>query len=247
MKHFPISSTKNSDDLFFLFFLVISSFRMFQPFQTLQIQLHNQLFSIIHSLNVTLFNILFCAFPLFLFEIYNYNCTIPILQLQATFYSYTNCHQLHVKICPHVITLSSVSTVQSSESLSVTWFDVGVHYLLIEQIELWQGSSTLCKCIHDQPCCLLKGHVIGSITGTSEAGNVIPQIPQSSSSFDTIVNRLGMYRVQLFTGYRVPGIKTIFYRVWVPSTGYLTNQKKWKKSKPSICLVFLIQAVIYAT
>ena len=34
---------------------------------------------------------------------------------------------------------------------------------------------------------------------------------------------LGMYRVQFFTGYRVPGIKTVFYRVQVPSTGYLTN------------------------
>ena len=73
---------------------------MFQPFQTLQVQLHNQLFCIIHSQNFTLFTILFYAFPLFLFKIYNYNCTIPILQLQITFYNCTNCHQLHVKICP---------------------------------------------------------------------------------------------------------------------------------------------------
>ena len=34
----------------------------------------------------------------------------------------------------------------------------------------------------------------------------------------------------------VPG--SVFYQV--PSTGYLTNPKKWKKSKPSICLDFLI-------
>src|SRR6218665_687813 len=46
------------------------------------------------------FSILFYAFPLFQFKIYNYNCTIPILQLQTTFYHCTNCHQLHVKICP---------------------------------------------------------------------------------------------------------------------------------------------------
>jgi len=52
---------------------------MFQPYQTLHIGL--QLFSIIHSQNVTLFTILAYAFPLFLFKIYNYNCTIPILQL----------------------------------------------------------------------------------------------------------------------------------------------------------------------
>src|SRR6218665_1967006 len=35
--------------------------------------------------------------------------------------------------------------------------------------------------------------------------------------------QLGMYWVQFFTGYRVQGIKTVFYRVRVPSTGYLTN------------------------
>src|SRR6218665_2382759 len=33
-------------------------------------------------------------------RIYNYNCTIAILQLQITFYNCRNCHQLHVKICP---------------------------------------------------------------------------------------------------------------------------------------------------
>src|SRR6218665_501061 len=72
---------------------------MFQPFQTLQVQLLNQLFSIIHSENFTLFNILFYSFTLqFLFKIYNYNCTIPILQLQTTFYKCTNFHQLHVKM-----------------------------------------------------------------------------------------------------------------------------------------------------
>jgi len=69
-------------------------------FQTLQVQLHNQLFCIIHSQNFTLFTILFYVFTLFLFKIYNYNCTIPILKLQTTFYNCTNCHQLHIKICP---------------------------------------------------------------------------------------------------------------------------------------------------
>ena len=86
---------------------------MFQPFQTLQVQLHYQLFYIIHSENFTLFTILFYSFPLFQFKIYNYNCTIPILQLQTSFYNCTNCHQLHVKICPgtpqsvdHILRLS---------------------------------------------------------------------------------------------------------------------------------------------
>jgi len=32
-----------------------------------------------------------------------------------------------------------------------------------------------------------------------------------------------MYRVQCFTGYRVPGIQTVFYRVRIQSTEYLTN------------------------
>src|SRR6218665_3156622 len=72
---------------------------MFQPFQTLQVQLHKPIF-LHHSKNLTLFSILFYAFPLFQFKIYNYNCTILILQLQTTFYNCTNCHQLHVKICP---------------------------------------------------------------------------------------------------------------------------------------------------
>src|SRR6218665_2864645 len=40
------------------------------------------------------------SFPFSHFKIYNYNCTIAILQLQITFYNCRNCHQLHVKICP---------------------------------------------------------------------------------------------------------------------------------------------------
>src|SRR6218665_3889666 len=102
MFHFPnkfqISSTKNSDDIF----LVISSI-VFQTFPTLQVQLHKPTFCIIHSQNVTnltLFTILFYAFPLFQFKIYNCNCTILMLQPQTAFYNCTNCHQLHVKICP---------------------------------------------------------------------------------------------------------------------------------------------------
>jgi len=39
------------------------------------------------------------SFPLLHFQIYNYNCTNAILQLQITFYNCRNCHQLHVKIC----------------------------------------------------------------------------------------------------------------------------------------------------
>src|SRR6218665_1582442 len=73
---------------------------MFQPLQTqVHVQLHKPTFCIIHSQNFTLFGILFYAFPLFQFKIYNYNCTIPILQLQSTVYNCTNCHLLHVKIC----------------------------------------------------------------------------------------------------------------------------------------------------
>ena len=33
-------------------------------------------------------------------QIYNYNCTIHLLQLQITFYNCRNCDQLRVKICP---------------------------------------------------------------------------------------------------------------------------------------------------
>jgi len=52
-----------------------------------------------HSLNIfsTFFNF-HPSFPLSHFQIYNYNCTIAILQI--TFYNCRNCHQLHVKICP---------------------------------------------------------------------------------------------------------------------------------------------------
>src|SRR6218665_207068 len=42
-----------------------------------------------HSQNFTFFTVLFYAFPLFQFKIDNYNCTIPILQLQTTFYMQT--------------------------------------------------------------------------------------------------------------------------------------------------------------
>jgi len=62
---------------FFSYFLRFLCFSV----QTLQVQLHNLLYFIIHFQNFTLFTILFYAFLLFLFTIYNYNCTIPILQL----------------------------------------------------------------------------------------------------------------------------------------------------------------------
>ena len=34
---------------------------------------------------------------------YNYNYTIDLLQLQIAFYNCRNCHQLHVKICPAMV------------------------------------------------------------------------------------------------------------------------------------------------
>jgi len=40
------------------------------------------------------------SFPPSRFRIYNYNCTIAILQLQIICYNCRKCHQLHVKICP---------------------------------------------------------------------------------------------------------------------------------------------------
>ena len=80
------------------FFSHFFSISYVSAFQTLQVQLHKPTFCIIHSQNFTLFSILFYASPLFQFKIYN--CTIPILQLQTTLYNCTNCHQLHVKICP---------------------------------------------------------------------------------------------------------------------------------------------------
>ena len=56
---------------------------------------------IINSLNVfSTFLGFHPSFPLSHFKIYNYNCTISILQLQITFYNCKNCDQLHVKICP---------------------------------------------------------------------------------------------------------------------------------------------------
>src|SRR6218665_1870262 len=91
-----ISSTTNSDGVF----LVISSISYVSVLPNAAGTTAQPTFSIIHSQNFTLFAILFYAFPLFQFKIYNYNCTIPILQLQTTFYNCTNCHQLHVKICP---------------------------------------------------------------------------------------------------------------------------------------------------
>ena len=61
-----------------------------------------------HSLNI--FSTFFGfqpSFQLSHFQIYNYNCTIPILQLQITFYSCRNCHQLHVKICSALLQLAT--------------------------------------------------------------------------------------------------------------------------------------------
>ena len=98
--YFSISSTKSSDD-----FLVISSISyVFHPFQTLQVQLHNQLFASF-ILKISPFHHFFYAFPLFQLKIYNYNCTIPILHLQTTFYNCTNSLQLHIKICPVLYSL----------------------------------------------------------------------------------------------------------------------------------------------
>src|SRR6218665_2401744 len=51
--------------------------------------------------------------------------------------------------------------------------------------------------------------------GTSRMYTSEPSTPQKDLSEMQAI--LGMYRVQFFTGYRVPGIKTVFYRVRVPS------------------------------
>ena len=77
---------------------------MFQPLQTLQVQLHNQLFAH-HS---------FSKFHAFRHSFQRFSTVpvqnlqlqlhiIPILQMQTTFYNCTNCHQLHVKICPDLM------------------------------------------------------------------------------------------------------------------------------------------------
>ena len=82
------------------FFSHFLHFLCFSPSKRCRYNCTTNFFRIIHSQNFTLFTILFNAFPLVQFKIYNYNCTIPILQLQTTFYNCTNCQQLHVKICP---------------------------------------------------------------------------------------------------------------------------------------------------
>src|SRR6218665_2779023 len=90
---------------------------MFQPFQTLLVQLHNPPFCISHSQNFTLFTILFYAFPLFRFEIYNYNCTIPILQLQTTFY---NCANSFIHSFILAISIAPLQVLYRSEALPTT-------------------------------------------------------------------------------------------------------------------------------
>src|SRR6218665_327994 len=99
-KHLKISCQKKcivskiSADLFLESF---PPFLMFQPFQTLQVQLHKPTFCIIRSQNFTL-SALFStlSFPLFQLKIYNDNCTLPISQLQTAFYNCTKCRQLHI-------------------------------------------------------------------------------------------------------------------------------------------------------
>ena len=98
-KHLKISCQKNVSFPKFppTFFLEsFPPFLMFQPFQTLQVQLHKPTFCIIRSQNFTLsafFSTL--SFPLFQLKIYNDNCTIPISQLQTAFYNCTNCRHFH--------------------------------------------------------------------------------------------------------------------------------------------------------
>ena len=70
-----------------------------------QVQLHKQFLLTFFHHSIKVFSTFFGfhpSFPLSHFQIYNYNCTIAILQLQITFYNCRNCHQLHVKICPAV-------------------------------------------------------------------------------------------------------------------------------------------------
>src|SRR6218665_1263315 len=87
---------QNSDN----HFLVVSSISYVSSLPNAAVTTAQPTFPIIRSQRFTLFTIPFYAFTLFRFKIYNYNCTIPILELQTTFYNCTNCHQLHVKICP---------------------------------------------------------------------------------------------------------------------------------------------------
>ena len=93
-----------------------------------------------HSLNIFIFST-FCdfrpSFPLSLFQIYNYNCTIPILQLQITFYNCRNCHQLHVKICPAIGLLGmAMCAVTFLDVLKVIAYDSKSHASNIDQWKL---------------------------------------------------------------------------------------------------------------
>jgi len=65
--------------------------------KSLQVQLHRQIhltFLSSFTQRFSTFLGVYLSFPLSHFKIYNYNCTIAILQLQITFYNGRNCHQL---------------------------------------------------------------------------------------------------------------------------------------------------------
>jgi len=106
-----ISSPKISDDLFFRPSRLGPTHFVAFYISTVQnapgrLQLHRQFLLIFfhHSLNIfSTFSQHFFgfhpSFPLSHFQIYNFNCTIALLQLQITFYNCRNFHQLHVKIC----------------------------------------------------------------------------------------------------------------------------------------------------
>ena len=87
--------SENSDD--FIFSRSHEFSPVPKPVISTKVQMHTKisyhLFSSFH-LNCSFFT------PVFDPHIYNYNCTIHLLQLQMTFYNSRNCDQLHIKICP---------------------------------------------------------------------------------------------------------------------------------------------------
>jgi len=103
---------------------------------------------------------------------YNYNCTIHFLKLQIRFYNCRNCDQLHVKICPvgiHVTSdqsfipvsgvLATASTVPASPSVSIAgggkhvgWQVTRKTAEIIQCTETAQKHKTLVKAHIVSPC-----------------------------------------------------------------------------------------------
>src|SRR6218665_1601511 len=90
-------------------------------------------------------------------------------------------------------------------------------------IGLWRHSQDKIATLQHSG---LPGHLVGSTRCRVLTENQSSELDDDCltvSSKTTTPTIIGMYRVQLFPGYRVPSIKTVFYRVRVPSTGYVTN------------------------